>query len=180
MIHRIAIGLFYAALFFILGAWLGPEKSDLARWWNGGTAVAHSGWTTATGWFGSKPVTGGMTADTSPAPEAVSTLSQAPSAPPFATLAAARAAYAKGDIDTAISIYDALQRAEPGNLAARGEMANVLFNVGRLQEAAEIYFTVATQWLAQGERDKARALEPAIRRGSPSHADELNRLLGVK
>jgi tetratricopeptide (TPR) repeat protein len=180
MLYRLAIGVFYAALFFVLGAWLGPEKSDLARWWQGGASAAQSGWSSAAGWFDKRTarIETGSTGATNAQPGV--TLAQQPGAPPFATLEAARAAYAKGDFENAISIYEAIQRAQPGNLDARGEMANVLFAVGRLQEASEIYFTVASQWLAQGERDKARALEPAIRRGSRAHADELNRMLGSK
>lgn len=112
-----------------------------------------------------------------PAPTAAA---PAPAAPPPADgLALARAANARGDIAGAIRAYDALIAAQPDDAALRGELGNVYWSAGRLQDAARAYHAAALVSIAAGRLDDAARLEGAVRKGDAALADDLARRLAA-
>ncbi len=89
-------------------------------------------------------------------------------------LAAARDAFAAGDINAAVVGYRELIAANPNDIAARGELGNVLYTVGAFSEASQAYFEAASLAIEQNQIEVAEALFPAIIEGNPMLASDLN------
>ena len=89
-------------------------------------------------------------------------------------LAAARDAFAAGDINAAVAGYRELIAANPNDIAARGELGNVLYTVGAFSEASQAYFEAASLAIEQNQIEVAEALFPAIIEGNPMLASALN------
>jgi tetratricopeptide (TPR) repeat protein len=160
MLARLTTWMFYAVAFFLLGAWFGGSSSGLRALMREGAQEAQVGAEIVWQW-------------------ARSTISEPRAAAPGPEAAAkdllrsARAAFARGDIGQSISLYQRLLKQEPGNVDARGELGNVLLDVGRLQEASQTYYETALRLAQDGDEGRARALEPIIRRDAPELADRL-------
>lgn len=92
-------------------------------------------------------------------------------------LTAAREAFAAGDINKAIESYRAFVASNPTDMAARGELGNVLYTVGARAEAAQSFFEVATMAIEQNQLDIAESLMPAVSEGNPMLADQLSEKL---
>lgn len=161
MLTRIVTWLFYAIVFFVLGAWTCSHTTGVRGFLQSGADAGLGGFQRVQNW-------------------ALGTITPKPGAPAWkgpSILEIARSAYARGDISVAISAYQEILKESPDNLDARGELGNVLFSSGRLQEAAEVYHATAQALIAKGEIDRARALVPAIRRGNAGLATEIERSL---
>lgn len=164
MLSRIVVWLFYAFFFFALGSWTsaytGGMRATLAK----GAEI---------GWQGVKRLqvwaVGTISDTTGSGTTPVETKPKVSN-----TLANARNAFARGDISIAISAYEEYLKAQPDDIDARGELGNVLFGNGRLPEAAKAFHETALRLIAKGEAAKARQLVPAIRRGNPALASELD------
>ncbi|WP_333823443.1 tetratricopeptide repeat protein [Pinisolibacter sp.] len=110
----------------------------------------------------------------------------APAAPPAAApdvgsdlLAVARAAHARGDVTAAIRAYEDLIARQPKDAAVRGELGNVYWAAGRLQDAARSYHGAASVLIDAGRIADAVPLEAAIRKGDGALADDLARRLAA-
>lgn len=165
MLSRIFVGLFYALVFFALGAWAGHRVPTLrATLDQGAAAVSESAgrlWAWAQGTVGSDGTADGPKVDDA--------------ARPAVSLAAARAMFAKGNVSESIAAYQALLQARPADADAWGELGNVYHSSGRLQDASRAFYEAATRVLDKGDVARARALEPAVRANAPALADELQR-----
>lgn len=162
MIGRIATWIFYAVFFFLVGVWAGPRLPSLDGMVASVVDLGYRGIARVQEWAISdnpeKP------AEKAPAAAAV---------PAAGELAAARDAYARGDVAGAIAAYEEFLRQSPDDVDARGELGNVLYSAGRFPEAARVFHETALALLKRGDAAKARALEPAIRRGDAMLADDL-------
>ncbi len=202
MLARIFTRLFYAAVFFALGVWAAPSIVGVGRPIDSGV-TAGSGlfdrlwaWAESTvtdvpaGWSAaprSVPAPVPATAPTpvptpAAAPAAPAKVAVAPPAPPPAPaqpdlLAIARAAHARGDVTAAIRAYDDLVARRPTDVALRGELGNVYWSAGRLQEAARAFHGAALVLIADRRIDEAAGLETAVRKGDGTLADDLARRL---
>ena len=85
----------------------------------------------------------------------------------------AREAFARGDVNGAVTIYVDVINNNANNADARGELGNVYFLTGRLPEAAQAYYDAANLLLDKKELDRVEALLPVIARINPMMADEL-------
>lgn len=173
MIGRISTWVFYAIFFFALGVWAGPRMPGIGDLGAKFADIAWSGIERVQAW-----AIGGMPEEPKPAEPTPPAVVETP-AMPAADLNTAREAYARGDIGGAIDAYRAYIAANPQAIDARGELGNVLYGAGRLNEAAEEYYAVAIALIAAGDMTRARTLEPAIRRGNPTLADDLVKKLAV-
>ena len=90
------------------------------------------------------------------------------------SLSVARAAFASGDMDAAIAGYRAHIAGNPADMSAHGELGNVLYTVGALPEAAQVYFETANMALEQNQPEVAEALLPAVSEGNPMLANQLH------
>ncbi len=88
-------------------------------------------------------------------------------------LAAARGAFAAGDINAAIEGYRAYIAANPKSIPAHGELGNVLYTVGAVSEASQEYFEAASLAVEQNQIEVAEALVPAVIEGDPMLANAL-------
>ncbi len=89
-------------------------------------------------------------------------------------LAAARGAFAAGDVNAAIEGYRAYIAANPKSIPAHGELGNVLYTVGAVSEASQAYFEAASLAVEQNQIEVAEALLPAVIEGNPMLANALN------
>lgn len=204
MLARVFTRLFYAAVFFALGVWAAPSMGGLSGLIDDGVAVGRSGFETLWSWaestISSTPAakSSGVALPT-PAPKPVATVpAPAPVAVPAATpapvepakpvaaaaatvdpLVAARSAHARGDVAGAVRAYDDLIARRPDDAAVRGELGNVFWNAGRMQEAAKAYHGAALVLIAARRLDDAARLEAAVRQGDPALADDLARRLAA-
>jgi tetratricopeptide (TPR) repeat protein len=161
MLGRIITWLFWAAFFFLLGAWSSTYTTGVKGFLGKGVEIGVQGFESIRHW-------------------AFGTITPKPGAPAWpapSQISVARSAFARGDITLAISTYQEHLKQNPEDTEARGELGNVFFSTGRLQEAALAYYEVALKLLDKGDLDRARALGPAIRRGNSALADELDRKL---
>jgi tetratricopeptide (TPR) repeat protein len=101
--------------------------------------------------------------------------------PPFAravgdedTLSFARGAFAAGDINAAVENYRGLIARNPDNVAAYGELGNVLYTIGNLPAAAQAFFAAASKAIEQNQLAIAESLLPAVIEGNPMLATYLN------
>ena len=88
-------------------------------------------------------------------------------------LAAARGAFAAGDVNAAIEGYRAYIAANPKSIPAHGELGNVLYTVGAVSEASQAYFEAASLAVEQNQIEVAEALVPAVIEGNPMLANAL-------
>jgi thioredoxin-like negative regulator of GroEL len=168
MFGRIITWIFYAAVFFLLGVWAGPDCCALSGLPDRLTTFGTQGWQ----WL--SHIGNAERVDVTAVP---------PSAEMSAEtydrlLAEARSTYLKGDVSGAISRYRTLTSAKPDRMEARGELGNIYYETGQLREAAQIYFDLASRQIDLGDAATARQLEPAIRRGNTALADELIHRMG--
>jgi tetratricopeptide (TPR) repeat protein len=89
-------------------------------------------------------------------------------------LAAARSAFAAGDVNAAVEGYRAYIAANPKSIPAHGELGNVLYTVGAVAEASQAYFEAASLAVEQNQIEVAEALLPAVIEGNPMLANALN------
>lgn len=85
----------------------------------------------------------------------------------------ARDAYAKGDVESAIAGYKEYIKNNPSNPDASGELGNVYYTAGRLQEAAQSYYDAANLLIEQKQQDRAEELIPVISQINPSLVNDL-------
>ena len=168
MLGRLTTWLFYAVVFFLLGVWVGGFSPGLRALLREGAQEASTGAEHVYGWARG---TIGTSSAPEPAPEPAVTAAAPPSQ---ANLESARAAFARGDVSQAISLYQDLLKREPENVDARGELGNVLMSAGRLQEAAATYSETAVRLARAGDGARARALAAIVRRNDPALADKLD------
>jgi tetratricopeptide (TPR) repeat protein len=164
MIARLTAWLFYAVVFFLLGAWVGGFSSGLRALLREGAQETQAGAEEIYRWANG-------TIGKTPTPTPAATVA-AP--PPPGALDSARAAFARGDVSQAISLYQDLLKQKPDDVDARGELGNVFLSSGRLQEAAETLYETALRLARAGDAGRARALEPIVRRNDPALADKLD------
>src|SRR5271157_1819918 len=164
MIARLTTWLFYAVVFFLLGAWVGGFSPGLRALLREGVQEAQAGADQVYRWAN------GTIGKTSP-PTPAATVA-APS--PQGALDSARAAFARGDVSQAITLYQALLSQKPDDVDARGELGNVFIGAGRLQEAAETFYETAVRLARAGDAGRARALAPIVRRIDPALGDKLD------
>lgn len=171
MLSRVGIAIFYAIVFFALGAFAGDRVPSLRSMMKQGVDATWDGaqrlkvW--AEGTVSSKPAE--PAGAPAPAKEA------APKPDPKQSIATARDLFAKGNVSEAIAAYQALLKTSPDEADAWGELGNVYHSAGRLQDASRAYFEAATRLIDKGEAARARALMPAVKANAPALADELER-----
>jgi thioredoxin-like negative regulator of GroEL len=85
----------------------------------------------------------------------------------------AREAFARGDVDGAVAIYNEYIKSNANDPDARGELGNVYYMTGRLPEAAQAYYDAAKLLLDKKELDRVDELLPVIAQVNPMMADEL-------
>ncbi len=161
MLGRIFIWLFYALIFFLIGVWSCNYTSGVRDLMRQGLQSTLRGVHGAQNW-------------------ALGTVTPKPGAPSWPSpglVDSARAAFSRGDVSQAVTIYQEHLKANPDDVDGHGELGNVLFSSGRLQEAAQSYFDAASRMAAKGDVARARSLMPAIRRGSASLAEDLEKAL---
>jgi len=92
---------------------------------------------------------------------------------PQESIAKAREAFARGDVNSAVALYNECIKSNADDADARGELGNVYYTTGRLQEAAQAYFDTAKLLLAKNEFDRVEALIPVIDQINPMMGDDL-------
>jgi len=170
MIARLMTWLFYAVVFFLLGAWVGGFSPGLRALLRQGVQTSEYGAREIYRWANNS-IGKSSAPETADAPAPVVA---APPPTPQGTLDSARSAFARGDVSEAISLYQAILAQKPDDVDARGELGNVLLSAGRLQEAAEAYYDTAIRLARSGDSARARALVPVVRRNDPALADKLD------
>ena len=88
-------------------------------------------------------------------------------------LNSAREAFASGNVDGAVPLYNEAIKTNPKNADARGELGNVYYATGRFPEATQAYYDAANILLDNKELDRVDALLPIIGQSNPMMADEL-------
>ena len=170
MIARLMTWLFYAVVFFLLGAWVGGFSPGLRALLRQGVQTSEYGAREIYRWANNS-IGKSSAPETADAPAPVVA---APPPTPQGTRDSARSAFARGDVSEAISLYQAILAQKPDDVDARGELGNVLLSAGRLQEAAEAYYETAIRLARSGDSARARALVPVVRRNDPALADKLD------
>lgn len=89
----------------------------------------------------------------------------------------AREAYSRGDADAAIRSYTEFLGKNPDSIDGHGELGNVYYMTGRLQEAAQAFFEAGKRMIDQNQAERAQALLPSIGQGNPALAGELQQKL---
>jgi hypothetical protein len=122
--------------------------------------------------------------DSNPAKELLGTSEQQPAPAQVAAaptsgdpMIDARSAFARGDINGAVTSYRAQLQRNPDDLNALGELANVYYAVGMVPYASQAYFELANKAIAQNRGDIAENLMPVLMQTNPFLASEVqNRL----
>ncbi len=190
MLARVLTRLFYAAVFFALGVWAAPSIGGLGGMIDSSLAAGSRGFDSLWSWAEGTvsvtppPTKTAATSPTAPAPAATATPAPVKAAAVAPTLAptdepltVARAANARGDVAGAIRAYDALVAERPNDVVLRGELGNVYWSAGRLQDAAKAYHGAALVLIAARRLDEAARLEGAVRKGDAGLADDIARRL---
>jgi len=89
------------------------------------------------------------------------------------TIASAREAFARGDVDGAVAIYSEIVKADAKDVDARGELGNVYYMTGRQQQAAEVYADAANVLIDKKDFERVDDLLPVIAEINPMMADHL-------
>jgi hypothetical protein len=92
-------------------------------------------------------------------------------------ISGARDAFARGDVDGAVTLYNDYIKSNATDPDARGELGNVYYMTGRLPEATQAYYDAAKLLLDKKELDRVDALLPVIAQVNPMMADELTQKL---
>ena len=92
-------------------------------------------------------------------------------------IASAREAFAHGDVDGAVTLYNDYIKSNATDPDARGELGNVYYMTGRLPEATQAYYDAAKLLLDKKELNRVDALLPIIAQVNPMMADELTQKL---
>jgi Flp pilus assembly protein TadD len=92
-------------------------------------------------------------------------------------IASAREAFARGDVDGAVTMYNEAIKNNASDPDVRGELGNIYYMTGRLPEAAQAYFDAAKLLLDKKELDRVDALLPIIDQINPMMADKLTQKL---
>jgi tetratricopeptide (TPR) repeat protein len=90
------------------------------------------------------------------------------------SLVKARDAYANGDVNASIEAYRAIIAKHPEDMAARGELGNVLYAMGNIPEATQLYSEVATIAIEKKQLEIAENLLPVISESNPALANQLS------
>lgn len=168
MFGRIITWIFYAAVFFFLGVWAGPDCCALSSLPDRVTTLGTQGWQ----WISHLGNADKVEVAVPPPNQEMSVENY------DGLLAEARHTYVKGDVTGAISKYRILINGRPDRIEARGELGNIYYETGQLREAAQVYFDLASRQIDLGDAATAGQLEPAIRRGNAALADELLHRMG--
>jgi thioredoxin-like negative regulator of GroEL len=88
-------------------------------------------------------------------------------------IGSAREAFARGDVDAAVTIYNEYIKNNAGDPDARGELGNVYYTTGRLPEATQAYYDAAKLLLEKKDYARVEPLLPVIAQVNPMMADEL-------
>jgi hypothetical protein len=119
-----------------------------------------------------------------PAPAASTQAAATPAQTPAVadeTLSKARQSFASGDVQGAVNGYREVLAKNPEDVNAMGELGNVLFTMGWIQQATQTYFDAANKALDQNNPQVAQSLLPVIMRSNPILAGELqNRLFDLE
>jgi tetratricopeptide (TPR) repeat protein len=175
MLLRIVAVVILAAIFFGIGAWSGgrfpPIREAVVAGTHSTAEKANEFWL----WVRDGPAgretarLWGCVREGAP-PQASETSTQARTE---ASIATARAAFARGDLQGAVSDYRAVLSETPDDPDILGELGNVYFASGQTVEAAEAFHAAALAMIEAGKDDQARALIPTIRNLAPALADDL-------
>lgn len=109
-----------------------------------------------------------------PAAPAEGAANPAQSAKPAEILNAGRRAFSAGDFPWAIYYYNAYLGTQKRDANAWGELGNVFFSMGNMEDSARAYFTAANLLIDQGRTAQAIQLVPAIEAGNPGLAEALH------
>jgi thioredoxin-like negative regulator of GroEL len=88
-------------------------------------------------------------------------------------LSVAREAFAHGDVDRAVTLYNTYLERNPKDADARGELGNVYYMSGRPSEAAQTFYDTANLLLADHQYDRVDSLLYYVAQAKPMMADEL-------
>jgi thioredoxin-like negative regulator of GroEL len=88
-------------------------------------------------------------------------------------LGSAREAFAQGEADRAVTLYNAYLEENPRDTDARGELGNVYYLSGRTSEAAQTLYDTANLLMANHQYDKVEPLLYYVAQAKPMMADEL-------
>jgi hypothetical protein len=190
MLSRLFTALFYAIVFFALGAWSGGSLRKIGDFFSRsgeGSAPSLSVAQKARPPADTPPA---ALADTAVPPPAASEASAptdtpaeappaAPTAEPAPDLGPARTAFAAGDLSGAVAAYQAVLAKHPTDADALGELGNVYFNAGQTPSAVHMYMAAAEVLLDEGKTSEVRALLPAIRPFAPDLAAILDARLAA-
>ncbi len=168
MLARFTIYVFYAIVFFMLGAWAGDLSPHFHAFVQRGGAYLESGMTDLRA----------MAQNSIATPQNKSATASATSL--TETLVAAREASAHGNVDQAIDLYGELLKQNPDSADAWGELGNVDLNAGRLDNAAHAFLSAGQARLRQDNVAGARALVPIIQRYDPALAGILAGQIAAK
>ena len=89
----------------------------------------------------------------------------------------ARKAFHRRDFEGSISSYEQLIAQTQNNFDAYGELGNVYFNQGKMEQAASSYYEAAVILVRLGQTDRAASLMGMLNRVNPDKAKELQELL---
>lgn len=88
-------------------------------------------------------------------------------------LSSAREAFAHGEVDRAVTLYNAYLEKNPKDADARGELGNVYYMSGRPSEAAQTFYDTANLLLNERKYDRVESLLYFVAQAKPMMADEL-------
>ena len=89
----------------------------------------------------------------------------------------AREAFARGDIDGAVSLYQKRIKRNSKDAEAHQELGNVYYSTGRLPQAAQAYTEAVSLMIEKKEFDDVNPMLSVIAEFNPRKADELIRKL---
>jgi hypothetical protein len=168
MASWIGTRIFYAVVFFLLGAWVASVSPGFKG------IMRHAATAGTESFDKMRDLTTGTLRS--------SALDEKPAASPAASspaagelLVRARDAYSRKDLLGSVNAYRAYIDRNPEATDARGELGNVYFAAGRTHDAADMYLEVATRRLAGGDIAGATALLAPVRRCDAALGDELDR-----
>lgn len=165
MLARLTIALFWAAIFFGLGAWSGGHLRPI------GDALVtggeYAGEKAVRLWTWARHGAPDAAPDTSPATTAAALVDKG------------RAAFARGDLQGAVDAYREALELRPGDADILGELGNVYYTSGQTAEAALAFHAAAEALIDSGRIEAARALLPAVRAAAPTLAADLDARLAA-
>lgn len=175
MLAWIATRLFYAIIFFSLGAWVATVSPNTKRVVREAAQIGSQAFETAREW--TLKTLRHDKDEAAPARPSAAAAAPPPAPVPIAgdLLQHARQAYANHDILGAINAYRGYIDRNPDSVEARGELGNVYFASGRLRDAGQMYFEAAMIKLKSGDIRGAEAMLNAVRKCDSTLGDDLAR-----